>query len=139
MQTKTCPICDQVIKGSYCKTCHRFVTPVVNETTFRLNESNYDQNYVRLQLENDTKLNECQTPHAHPAPNYAPAGEQLRIPNIPYADSAQGRTPAYSSMGAGNVGEVKKKKRTGLQVVVIVLIILAIVQLLIPLLLSYAI
>ena len=53
MKTKICPICDQKIKGNYCKVCHQFVTPVVYDSDFKLNESRDGADYFELQLERE--------------------------------------------------------------------------------------
>lgn len=34
---KLCPICDSQMSGNWCKSCHRFVTPIVINTQIRLN------------------------------------------------------------------------------------------------------
>ena len=56
MRTKICPICDQKIKGNYCKVCHKFVTPVVYDSDFKLNESRDGADYFELQLEREKEI-----------------------------------------------------------------------------------
>ena len=58
MKTRICPICDQEIKGTWCKTCKRFVTPVEYESSFRLNESTDNTDYFELQMEATNKENQ---------------------------------------------------------------------------------
>ena len=56
MRTKICPICDQKIRGNYCKICRQFVTPVVYESDFMLNESRDGNDYFELQLNREKEI-----------------------------------------------------------------------------------
>ena len=138
MKTKTCPICDQKIKGNYCKTCHRFVEPVTYESDFLLNESRDGSDYFELQLDREkairargaTDLNDGHKDH--PQVNRPKDrrienfnGREMRTTEMPDSYSSQTSSGSRQNgyYGGGNAAERKTRGAAGVFVVVFVIIL----------------
>ncbi|WP_343210551.1 hypothetical protein [Anaerolentibacter hominis] len=140
MKTRICPVCDQPVKGRYCRNCHKFVDPVELDAHIHLNEQCTPDNYFEIQLENDKIRQEerqkslsqkaqaagPQTGNHNPDPVYTyqpgPSGH-------PYANSPQ-RNTVYTG---GMPGTPKKKKTNP---IVVIIVILVLIQFLIPIIIG---
>lgn len=164
MKTKICPVCDQVIKGSYCKNCHKFVKPVEFDSSFRLNESQISGDYFEIQMEEGkgTKREPNRCYSSHPAPNrpgkteqrepnrcYTPhlkpnqQGSQVRNPNQSYpsrsaANQTAGRQTSSGSSygGAARTGAPGERSKKPVKIMIIVFIIIAVIQFLLPIIIG---
>ena len=81
MRTKICPICDQKIRGNYCKICRQFVTPV-NQPKDR-----------RIENINGRQMNTTQMPST-----YSQRSGSYRDANGRYAGST--RTSGQGTQGS---------------------------------------
>ncbi|MBR1757969.1 MAG: hypothetical protein IJ744_04470 [Lachnospiraceae bacterium] len=151
MRSRICPICDQKIKGNYCKICHRFVTPVTYESDFMLNESRDGNDYFETQLQREkiirqtgsTDLNDGHKDH--PQVNQPKDrrienmnGRQMRTTQMPSTYSQRGTqpqqnrnyNPSYDSRRTvdHNSEGRQQKQSGGAFIFVIVFIIILVVE-----------